>query len=182
MTADGKGSQIKDLKQEQRVKMQAPVCPVPLTHQETVVMGHGSGGRMTQSLIEKYFYPPFGNPLLLRGDDAAVLALPKGGQLAVCTDSHIVAPLFFPGGDIGRLAVCGTVNDLAMVGAKPLWLTASFILEEGLSLDILEQVAASMQTAAEEAGILIVAGDTKVAERGKSRWVVYYDDWSGFSA
>ncbi len=123
---------------------------------------------MTQSLIEKYFYPAFENPTLLRGDDAAVLTLPDRGQLAVCTDSHIVAPLFFPGGDIGRLAVCGTVNDLAMVGALPLWMTASFILEEGLSLEILEQVAHSMHIAAEEAGILIIAGDTKVAERGKA--------------
>jgi hydrogenase expression/formation protein HypE len=133
-----------------------------------VVLGHGSGGRLTRSLIEKYFYPPLANPELLRGDDAAVLASPGAGRLALTTDSHIVSPLFFPGGDIGRLAVCGTVNDLAMVGAQPRWLTAGFILEEGLPLEILERVLASMQQAAEEAGVAVVAGDTKVAEKGKA--------------
>jgi hydrogenase expression/formation protein HypE len=171
MSTDTKDQPIEKLDQqepEEQVTIQGPVCPVPVTLHEKVVMGHGSGGRMTQSLIEKYFYPPFENPALMRGDDAAVLSPPEGRRLAVCTDSHIVAPLFFPGGDIGRLAVCGTVNDLAMVGAQPLWITASFILEEGLSLEILERVAASMKAAAEEAGVLIVAGDTKVAEKGKA--------------
>lgn len=123
---------------------------------------------MTQNLIKKTFYPPFENPSLLRGDDAAVMDPPAEGRVAICTDAHIVAPLFFPGGDIGRLAVCGTVNDLAMVGAQPLWLTASFILEEGLPLFLLEKAISSMQVAAQEAGIQIVAGDTKVAERGKA--------------
>lgn len=144
------------------------VCPTPLAHEDTIVMGHGSGGRMTQRLIEKTFYPPLENPILLRGDDGAVVHSPPGGRLAVSTDAHIVSPLFFPGGDIGHLAVSGTVNDLAMMGAQPLWLTASFILEEGLPVYLLEQVLVSMKAAAEDAGIKIIAGDTKVAERGKA--------------
>jgi hydrogenase expression/formation protein HypE len=149
-------------------EMQGPVCPLPLSHDDAVVMGHGSGGKLTHDLIARRFYPRFSNPALLRGDDSAVLPSPGDGQLALTTDSHIVAPLFFPGGDIGRLAVCGTVNDLAMLGAQPRWLTAAFILEEGLPLATLERVIDSMQAAAHEAGIEIVAGDTKVAERGKA--------------
>jgi hydrogenase expression/formation protein HypE len=144
------------------------VCPAPLAHENTIVLGHGSGGRMTQRLIERIFYPPLENPILLRGDDGAVVEPPAGGRLAVSTDAHIVSPLFFPGGDIGRLAVCGTVNDLAMMGAQPLWLTASFILEEGLPIYLLEQVLLSMQASAADSGVTIVAGDTKVAERGKA--------------
>jgi hydrogenase expression/formation protein HypE len=151
-----------------KVSMQGAVCPVPLIHSEKVVLGHGSGGKMTQDLITRIFYPPFENPTLLRGDDAAVIDASVEGRLAVCTDSHIVSPLFFPGGDIGRLAICGTVNDLAMVGARPLYLTASFILEEGLPIEDLKKVALSMKAAAEEAGVIIVAGDTKVAERGSA--------------
>ncbi len=148
--------------------MQGAVCPVPLQHSAQIVLGHGSGGKMTQDLIERNFYPPFENPTLLRGNDSAVVTAPEGGRLAITTDNHIVAPLFFPGGDIGRLAICGAVNDLAMVGARPLWLTAAFILEEGLPLEVLERVVKSMRLAAEEAGVIIVAGDTKVAERGKA--------------
>ncbi len=155
-------------KEGEQVVMQGPVCPLPLPHGEQVVLGHGSGGRMTQNLIEGTFYPPFDNPTLRVGDDAAVVASPPGGRLAISTDSHIVSPLFFPGGDIGRLAVCGTVNDLAMVGARPLWITAGFILEEGLPLETLQRVARSMAEAAAEAGVQIVAGDTKVAEKGKA--------------
>jgi hydrogenase expression/formation protein HypE len=151
-----------------QVSMQGPVCPLPLIHSEQVVLGHGSGGKMTQDLIARIFYPPFENPTLLRGDDSAVIEDRLSGRLAICTDSHIVSPLFFPGGDIGRLAVCGTVNDLAMVGAQPLYLTAGFILEEGLPIDDLEKVALSMKDAADEAGVIIVAGDTKVAERGSA--------------
>lgn len=154
-------------KQDQ-INIQGPVCPLPLLHSTQVVLGHGSGGKMTQDLITRIFYPPFENPTLLRGDDAAVIDTNISGRLAVCTDSHIVSPLFFPGGDIGCLAICGTVNDLAMVGARPLYLTASFILEEGLPIEILEKVALSMKGAAEEAGVMIVAGDTKVAERGNA--------------
>jgi hydrogenase expression/formation protein HypE len=150
------------------VTMEGPVCPVPIGQHENVVIGHGSGGRMTESLIQGIFYPAFENQALERRDDSAVVEVPGPGKIAVTTDSHIVSPLFFPGGDIGRLAVCGTVNDLAMVGARPLWLTAGFILEEGLSLETLKRVADSMKAAAEEAGVVIVAGDTKVAERGKA--------------
>jgi hydrogenase expression/formation protein HypE len=149
------------------IQMEGPVCPMPLPHDEHVVLGHGSGGKMTHDLIERLFYPAFSNQALLAGDDAAVLTPPGTGTMAVSTDSHIVAPLFFPGGDIGRLAVCGTVNDLSMVGARPLWLTAGFILEEGLPLETLRRVIESMRAAAEEAGVRLVAGDTKVVERGK---------------
>ncbi len=154
------------------VYMEGPVCPVPLRHQTHIVMGHGSGGRMTQELIEKVFVPYFSNPALLEGNDFANLLLPsnvaKGGHLAVSTDSHIVAPLFFPGGDIGKLAVCGTVNDVAMSGAHPLGLTAGFILEEGLPIETLQKVVISMAEAAKECGVPIVAGDTKVVEKGKA--------------
>jgi hydrogenase expression/formation protein HypE len=150
------------------LNMQGPVCPLPLTHEDQVILGHGSGGKLTQELIERVFYPPFENPILLRGDDAAQVSALGGGRLAVSTDMHIVSPLFFPGGDIGRLAVCGTVNDLAMVGAQPRYLTAGFILEEGLPMETLERVVLSMRAAAEAAGVDIIAGDTKVAERGKA--------------
>ena len=143
-------------------------CPAPLAHQDRIVLGHGSGGRLTHDLIRQVFLRAFDNPALARGDDAACLELPDGGRLAVTTDGHIVSPLFFPGGDIGRLAVCGSVNDLAVMGAVPQWLTASFILEEGLARETLNRIVASMRDAAEEAGVSIVAGDTKVAERGKA--------------
>lgn len=145
-----------------------PVCPLPLAHHEQIVMGHGSGGKMSHDLIARLFLPHFDNPLLRAGDDAAVIPLGAGGRLAVSTDSHVVYPLFFPGGDIGRLAVCGTVNDVAMLGAEPLYLTAGFILEEGLEMAVLERVVHSMMEAAAEAGVSIVAGDTKVVQRGKA--------------
>lgn len=148
--------------------MQGLICPVPISDHQQVVLGHGSGGKLTQSLISQLFYAHFGNPILLKADDSAVVIPPEGGRLAMSTDSHIVTPLFFAGGDIGSLAVCGTVNDLAMSGAKPLWMTASFILEEGLGMEQLQQVVISMRRSAEEAGALIVAGDTKVAEKGKA--------------
>lgn len=153
--------------EEDSVAMEGAACPVPLPHIGTIVLGHGSGGRMTRQLIEGTFYPPFENEALLRGDDAAVLPNEGEGRLALSTDSHIVTPLFFPGGDIGRLAVSGTVNDLAMVGARPQWLTASFIMEEGFPLEELERIVASMRDTSEESGVRIVAGDTKVTERGK---------------
>lgn len=148
------------------------VCPLPLAHNNQIVIGHGSGGRMTQDLIRQVFLPALNNPALAAGNDAARLTLPLAaglqGRLAISTDSHIVSPLFFPGGDIGRLAVCGTVNDVSMLGAEPLFLTAGFILEEGLSIEIVQRVVASMQVAADEAGIKVVAGDTKVVEKGKA--------------
>jgi hydrogenase expression/formation protein HypE len=152
------------------VTLQGPVCPVPLHHQTQIVMGHGSGGRMSQELIQSVFLPYFSNPALLEGNDFASLALPKGGQyrLSMSTDSHIVFPLVFPGGDIGKLAICGTVNDVAMSGAKPVALSAGFILEEGLSFELLRQIVKSMSDCAAEAGVSIVTGDTKVVERGKA--------------
>ena len=148
---------------------EGPACPLPLDHSEQIVMGHGSGGKMTNDLIQRIFYPYLNSQPLAEGNDFARLNLAAGasGSLAVSTDSHIVNPLFFPGGDIGKLAVCGTVNDVAMSGATPLFLTAGFILEEGLPVETLERVVASMAAAAKEAGVQFVAGDTKVAERGK---------------
>lgn len=142
------------------------VCPLPLSHDEQIVMGHGSGGRMAHDLIRKVFLPAFDNPALAAGDDGAVLERPAG-RMVVSVDSHVVFPLFFPGGDIGHLAVCGTVNDVAVMGATPLYLTAGFILEEGLPLETLRRVVESMKRAADEAGVKIVSGDTKVVERGK---------------
>jgi hydrogenase expression/formation protein HypE len=151
---------------------EGPVCPVPLRHDDQIVMGHGSGGRMTQELIRRVFTPAFSNEILAQSNDSAAVSLPVEagfeGLLAVSTDSHIVSPLFFAGGDIGRLAVCGTVNDVSMSGAIPLFLTAGFILEEGLSIETLTRVTQSMHEAAREAGIQIIAGDTKVVERGKA--------------
>ena len=141
-------------------------CPLPLAHDSQIVMGHGSGGRMTHDLVRQVFQPLLSNPALDAGDDFAVLPA-QDGELVVSTDSHIVTPLFFPGGDIGRLAVCGTVNDIAVSGAKPLYLTAGFILEEGFSISTLYKVVETMKAAAEEAGVRIVAGDTKVVEKGK---------------
>jgi len=142
-------------------------CPVPLSHRTEVTVGHGGGGRLTQDLIDRVFRPAFANPALEAQHDGALLRLPGGGRLAFTTDSHVVSPLFFPGGDIGKLAVNGTVNDLAMCGARPLWLSAGFIIEEGFAIATLEKVVASMKAAASEAGVSIVTGDTKVVERGK---------------
>ncbi len=151
---------------------EGPVCPLPLAHDEQIVIGHGSGGRMTHDLIRKVFLPRLAGDALRAGNDFARLGLPTDaalrGRLAISTDSHIVTPLFFPGGDIGRLAICGTVNDVSMSGATPLYITAGFILEEGLPVAELERVVASMRTAADEAGVQIVAGDTKVVEKGKA--------------
>ncbi len=129
-----------------------------------VLLGHGSGGGLSHELIEGLFVRYFGNPLLLPLEDASVFALPQG-RMAFTTDSYVVKPLFFPGGDIGRLSVCGTVNDLSMRGAQPLYLSAGFIIEEGFSLSDLEKIVASMAVAAGEAGVSIVCGDTKVVER-----------------
>ena len=160
------------LKDDKLPTIEGPVCAVPLRHTEQIVMGHGSGGRMTHDLIEKTFKPFLASDPLAVGNDFAAVVTGgdghTGGRLAVSTDSHIVTPLFFPGGDIGRLAVCGTVNDISMSGGTALYLTAGFILEEGLRVELLEQVLASMQAAAAEAGVQIIAGDTKVVERGKA--------------
>ncbi len=129
-----------------------------------VLLGHGSGGGLSHELIEGLFVRYFGNPLLLPLEDASVFSLPQG-RIAFTTDSYVVKPLFFPGSDIGRLSVCGTVNDLSVRGARPLYLSAGFIIEEGFSLSDLEKIVASMASAAEEAGVSIVCGDTKVVER-----------------
>ncbi len=130
------------------------------------MLGHGSGGKLTADLIDQIFLPAFTNPVLNKLDDQAVLTI-GGARLAFTTDSFVVTPIFFPGGDIGRLAVHGTVNDLAMSGARPLYLSAAFILEEGLPVNDLRRVVESMRAAAAEAGVEFVTGDTKVVNRGK---------------
>ena len=132
----------------------------------TILLAHGSGGLLTHELIREVFLRRFANPMLAALDDAAALPALPPGRLALTTDSYVVQPLFFPGGDIGKLAVCGTVNDLAVTGATPLYLTCGFILEEGLPLETLERVVDSMAAMAREAGVQIVTGDTKVVERG----------------
>jgi hydrogenase expression/formation protein HypE len=143
------------------------VCPIPLRDYPHIVMGHGSGGRMSNDLVRHLFLPLFDNDTLNRLDDQAVIEMQMGGgRIAFTTDSFVVNPLFFPGGDIGQLAIHGTVNDLAVSGAAPLYLSAGFILEEGLEMDALGRVAASMAAAAREAGVSVVTGDTKVVERG----------------
>lgn len=141
-------------------------CPLPFTDSDCVLLAHGGGGRLTHELISGIFYPAFRNPLLEQDHDGCVFPV-EAGRMACSTDSFVVDPIFFPGGDIGDLAVNGTVNDLACCGARPLYLTAGFILEEGLPLSDLRRIAGSMKAAAERAGVQIVAGDTKVVERGK---------------
>lgn len=141
-------------------------CPIPFSDSDCVLMAHGGGGRLTHRLISEVFYPAFCNPLLEQDHDGCVFPV-QAGRLAYATDSFVVNPVFFPGGDIGDLAVNGTVNDLACCGATPLYLTAGFILEEGLPLNDLRRIVRSMRKAADRAGVHIVAGDTKVVERGK---------------
>ena len=143
----------------------ALACPAPLAPGEIVLLGHGSGGRLTAELVRDLFLPAFDNAALARLDDQAIVSV-NGCRLAFTTDSFVVKPLFFPGGDIGSLAVHGTVNDLAMGGAQPLFLSAAFIIEEGFSLQELRRVTASLRQAAKEAGVEVVTGDTKVVERG----------------
>lgn len=141
-------------------------CPLPITRHEQIVLGHGSGGKLSAQLIESVFLPAFKNPTLDKLDDQAVLQI-NGSRLAFTTDAFVVTPIFFPGGDIGRLAINGTVNDLAMSGARPLYLAAAFILEEGLPTDELRRIVQSMSECARAAGVQLVAGDTKVVNRGK---------------
>ena len=141
-------------------------CPLPIFDHQQIVLGHGSGGKLTADLIDQVFLPAFQNPTLNKLDDQAVVTV-GGARLAFTTDSFVVTPIFFPGGDIGRLAVHGTVNDLAMSGARPLYLSAAFILEEGLAVDDLRRVVESMRAAAAEADVQFVTGDTKVVNRGK---------------
>jgi hydrogenase expression/formation protein HypE len=143
-------------------------CPVPVGEPGLIQMAHGGGGRRMQRLLEEVIRPRLENPILDQRHDSAVLpSADRGRRLAFTTDSYVVRPLFFPGGDIGSLAVNGTLNDLAMSGARPLYLSAAFILEEGLPVETLARVCASMRQAADAAGVAVVTGDTKVVDRGK---------------
>uniref|UniRef100_A0A7C4QTH7 Hydrogenase expression/formation protein HypE n=1 Tax=Schlesneria paludicola TaxID=360056 RepID=A0A7C4QTH7_9PLAN len=155
---------------EPRPDFSAWSCPLPATRQDRVLLGHGSGGTLSHELLHRVFLPAFRNPILEALEDQARVALPAAEcslpALAITTDAFVVRPIFFPGGDIGSLAVYGTVNDLAVGGAEPLFLAASFILEEGLPMADLERVAASMRDACAAAGVTLVAGDTKVVDRG----------------
>src|SRR6202167_2145440 len=141
-------------------------CPLPIFDHQQIVLGHGSGGKLTADLIDHIFLPALTNPTIDKLDDQAVVTV-GAARLAFTTDSFVVTPIFFPGGDIGRLAVHETVNDLAMSGARPLYLSAAFILEEGLAVKDLRRVVESMRAAAAEAGVAFVTGDTKVVNRGK---------------
>lgn len=140
-------------------------CPVPLPAKDKILLGHGSGGKLSADLIRELFLPALRNPALAKLDDQAVVDI-NGLRLAFTTDSFVVKPLFFPGGDIGSLAVYGTVNDLAVGGATPLYLSAAFILEEGFPMESLERIVASVREAAARAGVEVVTGDTKVVEQG----------------
>jgi hydrogenase expression/formation protein HypE len=147
-------------------------CPMPRSRYDRILLGHGSGGLLTSELIQNLFLPAFGNDVLAALEDQAVVRLPssngvKTPRIAITTDSFVVRPLFFPGGDIGRLAVHGTVNDLAVGGARPLFLAAAFILEEGLALADLQRIVTSMKQACDESEVALVTGDTKVVDRGK---------------
>ena len=149
--------------------LEGPNCPLPIADRGQIVLGHGSGGQMTHDLVRDVFQSRLANPILNTANDAAYLVdAPPGKRLVVSTDAHIVSPLFFAGGDIGRLAVCGTVNDVAMLGADPRFLTATFILEEGFSIQELELIVDSFAEACLEAGVELIAADTKVTEKGKS--------------
>jgi len=141
-------------------------CPIPIADAQEILMGHGSGGKLSARLVEELLLPALRNPLLEPLDDQAFLPV-AGGRVAFTTDSYVVTPLFFPGGDIGQLAVNGTVNDLAMGGARPLFLSLSLILEEGLPLEELRRVVDSIRRAAAAAEVVVVTGDTKVVNRGK---------------
>jgi hydrogenase expression/formation protein HypE len=144
-----------------------PVCPAPVARHDRITLAHGGGGRLMHDLLERVFLSAFDNPLADAGHDSAVFTLGQASRLAFTTDSFVVRPLFFPGGDIGTLAVNGTVNDLAMAGARPRFLSAGFIIEEGLEIETLARVVRSMQDAAARAGVHVVTGDTKVVERGR---------------
>lgn len=141
-------------------------CPIPATDYRQILLAHGGGGTLMHQLLEQVFLPAFENDILNQRADGAVFNV-GASRLAFTTDSYVVQPLFFPGGDIGKLAVCGTVNDLAMCGARPLYLSAGFIIEEGLPFETLRQVVESMRLAAAEAKVQLVTGDTKVVEKGK---------------
>ncbi|NPV10458.1 MAG: hydrogenase expression/formation protein HypE [Ignavibacteria bacterium] len=141
-------------------------CPIPKSEYEKVLLAHGGGGTLTHQLISKMFLNQFGNEYLNELHDGAIFEI-SGNKFAFTTDSYVVNPIFFPGGNIGELAINGTVNDLAVCGAKPLFISAGFIIEEGLEIEELWQIVLSMKKAADEAGVMIVTGDTKVVEKGK---------------
>lgn len=141
-------------------------CPIPISQYPHVLMAHGGGGKLMHQLLENVFGKAFSNPILDARHDSAQFAIPPG-RLAMTTDSYVVRPLFFPGGDIGSMAVHGTVNDLAMSGARPLYLSCAFIIEEGLPMETLWRVVCSMRDAAQRCGVQIVTGDTKVVDKGK---------------
>ena len=141
-------------------------CPAPILDHKSIVLGHGSGGKLTHQLLQKMILPAFRNAALEAQHDGAVLSM-NGSRIAFSSDSYVVHPIFFPGGTIGDLAVNGTVNDLSMCGARPQYLSASFIIEEGLAMEELWRVVCSMKDAADAAGISLVTGDTKVIDRGK---------------
>ncbi|MEI6514075.1 MAG: hydrogenase expression/formation protein HypE, partial [bacterium] len=143
-----------------------PVCPIPISQYPNVLLAHGGGGKLMHNLIEQMFMASFGGEALGERHDSAVLNV-EAGRLAFTTDSYVVRPLFFPGGNIGSLAVYGTVNDLSMAGARPLYISVGMILEEGLPMETLWQIVQNLQAAAKEAGVQIVTGDTKVVDRGK---------------
>ena len=145
----------------------AASCPIPITNYKEIVLAHGSGGKLSHQLIEKMVLPQFRNELLAPLHDGAIFSL-GNERVAFSTDSYVVNPIFFPGGDIGKLAVHGTVNDLAMCGARPLYLSVGFILEEGTPMEDFWRVVQSMRDAAEDAGVKLVTGDTKVVDRGKA--------------
>ncbi|HYT90497.1 MAG TPA: hydrogenase expression/formation protein HypE [Gemmataceae bacterium] len=145
-------------------------CPLPHSHYDRILLGHGSGGRLTEELLARVFLPAFDNEVLAAREDQATVTLPNTSsppRLAFTTDAFVVRPIFFPGGDIGSLAVHGTINDLAVGGARPLYLAAAFILEEGLALEDLRRIVLSMRRACDVAGVALVTGDTKVVDRGK---------------
>jgi hydrogenase expression/formation protein HypE len=156
---------------DQNNKFKNFICPIPLPRSKEVTIGHGSGGSLTKSLIDSVFLKHFSNPILDLGNDFADITskeLFNNYRIITSTDAHVVNPIFFPGGDIGRLAVAGTINDISMSGGTPKFLTATFIIEEGFSIEQLDRIAASMKTCADEAQVVIVAGDTKVVEKGKA--------------
>src|ERR1017187_5293052 len=142
-----------------------PACPIPISQYPHILMAHGGGGKLMHQLLEDVFGRAFSNPILDTRHDSAQFAVPAG-RLAMTTDSYVVRPIFFPGGDIGSMSVHGTVNDLAMSGARPLYLSCGFIIEEGLPMQTLWRVVSSMQRAAASAGVQIITGDTKVVDKG----------------
>ncbi|NUP09814.1 MAG: hydrogenase expression/formation protein HypE [Polyangiaceae bacterium] len=156
-------------------------CPTPLGRYDRIVLGHGSGGTLSAALVKEIFLAAFDDPTLAALEDQATLAPPPAGhRLAVTTDAFVVSPAEFPGGDIGVLAVAGTVNDLVVGGARPRYLTASFILEEGTPIDLVRRITASMASTSRHAGVAVVAGDTKVVERGKGDGIFVSTTGVGF--